>query len=273
MDPKTSFHGQSMLDIVFNNRNKFYGAYFLRRTYKQHLLKAMTLAIGLFIFGLYTPKMAGALGLFKGKVKKDTLDSTVIDITDVEVLIDLPKKDTKTKSEKREKAQIKDTEIAATKDTSEYVATKDEKHDKESGTKNITGVDSGTFLSDGTTSSNGLTDPIKATKKLPDAPDVVSQVEFIGGINEFNKFIQSNLVYPEFELMYEEEGETEITFTVNADGNLENVKVSKSSGNEHFDKEALRLIRLCNKMFKPHNLNGKAIRSICSTTITFTVEN
>lgn len=272
MDPKPSFLGQSMIDIVFNNRNKSYGAYFLRRTYKQHLLKALTIAIGLFIFGLYTPKMAGALGLFKGKTQIDSLDTAII----VHNLQNVHKKKRVICSMRKTKTvkNIKDRnrEIKPTDKPGEAPPTKDEKHDNESRPQKQQGLDSGIFSGDGTEPFDpGYMGVQKIEEKKIVEITTIQPIDFIGGLSAFEKFIQGNLVYPEPELTYEEEGETEITFIVGADGTLENVSVSAPSGNDHFDKEALRLIRLCNKMFRPHRVNGKPVRSVCKTTINFTV--
>lgn len=271
MDPKPSFIGQSMTDIVFNNRNKSYGAYFLRRTYKQHLIKAMTIAIVLFIFGLYTPRMAGALGLFNGKTEK--LDSTIITMTDQ--IIDPPITARTDHADPQQKEQVKDTEIQPTDDDfTEDPPTRDEKHDKESGNENRQGSDSGAFSGEGTAPLNSGHASTSSDEEKEIKPIVtVQQIDFIGGIDAFRKFIQDNLIYPEPEITYEEEGETEITFIVGIDGALENVSVSVSSGNTHFDREAVRLIRLCNKMFKPHRINGTPIRSVCKTAIAFTIDD
>lgn len=272
MDPKPSFSGQSMIDIVFNKRNKSYGAYFLRRTYKQHLLKAMTIAIGLFIFGLYTPRMAGALGLFKSKVVKH--DSTIIILSDPDIVPIEPEVEVE-KTDPAEQEQIKDTEITPTEDDiGEDPPTTDEKRDKQSGTENRQGSDSGILFGKGTEPWDPKTTGIETTEeKKPIDIVIVQQIDFIGGPDAFQKFIQDNLVYPENELMYEEEGETEVTFTVGIDGSIETAGVSKSSGNNHFDREAVRLIRLCNKMFRPHKVNGKPIRSVCTTTIAFAIDD
>jgi protein TonB len=60
MKPEYILHSD-MLDILFENRNKAYGAYYLRRHYNQYLLKAlavMFMLIGmlLFISGYYSKK-------------------------------------------------------------------------------------------------------------------------------------------------------------------------------------------------------------------------
>lgn len=274
MDPKPSFLGQSMTDIVFNNRNKSYGAYFLRRTYKQHLLKAITLAIGLFIFGLYTPKMAGALGLFKGKSQNDSIDTVIYDLQNVEKKTKEVKYQ-KTKRTQQKRATVKNKEYKVVKEDGEDPPTNDEKRGKESGAETHNGADSGLFTGEGTEPFDpGPTSFTESNEeKKNDGLTTIQQPDFIGGVEAFKKFIQENLIYPEPELSYGDEGETEIVFTLNTDGSLENIKVSKSSGNNHFDKEALRLVGLCNKLFKPRKINGRAVRSVCSTLINFTVED
>ncbi|MFM6983423.1 MAG: hypothetical protein ACKOXF_04770, partial [Chitinophagaceae bacterium] len=64
MDSNKNFFDQSMNDIVFDNRNKGYGAFDLRNVYEKHLLKALALSVSIFVFSLYTPKIANTLVLF-----------------------------------------------------------------------------------------------------------------------------------------------------------------------------------------------------------------
>lgn len=48
-----------MLDIIFQNREKSYGAYFLRKNYPRHLLIALTVVCWLFLMAIFTPGWLG----------------------------------------------------------------------------------------------------------------------------------------------------------------------------------------------------------------------
>ncbi|MBK6545075.1 MAG: energy transducer TonB [Saprospiraceae bacterium] len=59
---KTSFYSSmDLTDLVFENRNKAYGAYLLRKTNSQNMLKAMIVAMSLFVIGIYSPNIIDKL--------------------------------------------------------------------------------------------------------------------------------------------------------------------------------------------------------------------
>ena len=45
----------SMDDLIFDNRNKSYGAYFIRQEYGHHMAKGIFFGILIFIIGIMTP--------------------------------------------------------------------------------------------------------------------------------------------------------------------------------------------------------------------------
>ncbi len=67
---------QSWDDMVFENRNKSYGAYFIRKVYSKNVLMALILALFTISFGLAFPTLAE---FFKGDevVKKTRIKTTV----------------------------------------------------------------------------------------------------------------------------------------------------------------------------------------------------
>src|SRR5882762_8358585 len=68
---------QSWDDMVFENRNKSYGAYFIRKVYSKNVLMALLLALFTISFGLAFPTIAE---FFKGDedvVKKTRIKTTV----------------------------------------------------------------------------------------------------------------------------------------------------------------------------------------------------
>ena len=66
--------------------------------------------------------------------------------------------------------------------------------------------------------------------------------EFPGGILEMNKFIAANLKYPAEAKKNNVSGRVVVTFTVNEDGSLSNIKVARGLG-DGCDEEALRVVK------------------------------
>ena len=65
------------------------------------------------------------------------------------------------------------------------------------------------------------------------------------------------------------EGSVTIEFNVESDGTITFAKVTKSSGNNAVDSEALALIYNTQKKWKPATKDGKPVRSRPSLTLTF----
>ena len=82
MENKVNFKNETMDDIVFDNRNKEYGAFAIRKAYAKNLLTAIGIAVLVFSFSMYTPAIAKKLGLFKDKAA-EKLDTTSVVLEDI----------------------------------------------------------------------------------------------------------------------------------------------------------------------------------------------
>jgi len=72
---------------------------------------------------------------------------------------------------------------------------------------------------------------------------VDEQARFQGGdITDFREWVQKNLVYPPDAVMKGHQGLVIIQFVVQKDGRVGRIKMLKSSGYEHLDNEAIRVI-------------------------------
>ncbi|MBO7622508.1 MAG: energy transducer TonB, partial [Bacteroidales bacterium] len=63
-----------------------------------------------------------------------------------------------------------------------------------------------------------------------------------GDANEFSKWVNKRIEYPEEAIQNHVEGRVMIGFTIEKDGKLTNIKVLRSSNNSLLDKEALRVV-------------------------------
>lgn len=93
--------------------------------------------------------------------------------------------------------------------------------------------------------------------------------EFPGGEKKMNKFIQKNIIYPPKARLEGRGGISYITFVVEKDGSLSDIKVLKgASGGTDLDEEALRVIKSMPK-WKPGKQNGKKVRAVYNLPIRF----
>lgn len=122
---------------------------------------------------------------------------------------------------------------------------------------------------------NSLGEPIKEEKLIEDtredtevvtAFELEQRPEYPGGINEFYKFVGKNFITPDVE---GEGGKIMVSFIVNKEGDLEDIKVIKDIGFGTGD-EAIRVLKLSPK-WKPAMQKGKPVRCAFTLPITITL--
>lgn len=112
--------------------------------------------------------------------------------------------------------------------------------------------------------------PINLNGDDEEALQIVEQLpEYPGGMVEFMKWLTKTLKYPAEALQRHTEGKVMVSFIVDKDGSLSDIKVVKSAG-KLLDDEALRVMRLMPK-WQPGKDNGKPCRSMIAIPIVFEI--
>ncbi|MFM6983755.1 MAG: energy transducer TonB [Chitinophagaceae bacterium] len=88
----------------------------------------------------------------------------------------------------------------------------------------------------------------------------------------FKEFLTENITYPEGAKDIGYQGVVTIGYVVDDYGRVQNVKVTKTSGNNELDMEAVRVIRKTSGRWKPGKINGKAVKTQMTVPITFKLE-
>jgi TonB family protein len=91
--------------------------------------------------------------------------------------------------------------------------------------------------------------------------------EYIGGEKARNSFLAENIKYPELATSLRIQGTVYLSFIVNENGDLIDIKVIRGIGGG-CDEEAVRVIKLMPK-WKPATQNGKNVRVIFNMPIDF----
>lgn len=253
-------------EIVFENRNKKYGAYVLRRDYDKSMVYIM--AGVLLVFGLGFGTFIYARSLPDEVIKLPKTEYVgPIDIPDdkPEEIIELPKP---------EKVEVPLRETTA---FVEPVVTDDDKQvtelpvdgeidDKNIGNKDIDGEDIDWTIPDDKDPIDKVIDK-KDDDEIPTFTDV--EAKFNGDINEY---IVKKLVYPQIGIETGAQGKCYLKFVVNTDGSVSNVSVQRGVPDcPECDAEAVRVIRSMNS-WKPAEHNGRPVRSWMTIPINFTLE-
>ncbi len=259
----------NLLDIIFENRNKDYGAYPLRKNYNRRLGNALSVMLA---FVLVLSFLS-----FINKKQEATIMAKEI-ITHVEPLKLTPfKNDLKNLPAKIPNLKHAVTShlavnappaIVTDKIINKIVAAEQIEMPSNVITE-ISGVSSTSIVSgEGGADSLKITAPeiIKKDKLLPvENPEIMPQ--YPGGVNALLAFLRNNLHEPE-DIEGDEVITVKIKFVINYNGKTESFKVLQSDG-EIFDNEVIRVLK---KMLPwiPGKSNGENVSVYYYLPVKFT---
>ncbi len=232
-----------LLDILFQRRNKAYGAYALRRSYFRHLKIAFVTGVLLFFILLYLPMLAENGFGFSKKKKLRALPPVEmpklppVDIRKLQPERKLPPKPPATKA----KPAANSSKSGASTDVQP-----DEFADPTDAPPDTPGKDTTSLTKEKPDSLE--TSPTKPPVKQEEPQEtefevVVQQLPgYVGGDTELWKYVYANLQYPQGARDLGLEGTVIVQFTVNKDGKLSDIKCVQDIGGGCGD-EAARLVR------------------------------
>ena len=239
-------------DIVFENRNKEYGAYFLRRIYSRNVIVA---SIGMLaILGLVFAYPAVA-DFFRSHTAHEAKTK---DLNRIVTLDQPPPIMPNTPPPPR-------VEVPPPVKTLKYVApkvTKEEVVEEEIPTiEEIKKTEISTETNEGP-ETVVFDEPVKAVVDNGEDNQIYTvveqQPEFPGGYEAMMKYLQKNIRYPAQARRMGTEGRVFIGFVVNLDGKITDVTTVKGISMD-CDKEASRVIQLM-PPWKAGKQNGRAVR-------------
>lgn len=254
MDTIDSSRATSLDDIVFEHRNKSYGAFELRKRYEKHAIIGMLFAVALFIVFVLIAVIDFSSG------EEDLTDDVkrVISISDLAPPPPIEKipPPPEFKLPPPPKKTIK---FVAPKVTDEVVP-----EEKEMPT--MKEVEEAPVIS---TETVDLPDPGNVTFEeapaeigdMNNEPKVYRYVgqmpEFPGGTEQLYRFLGRNTRYPESARRAGIEGTVYVTFVVRSDGSISNIEIKKGL-TEDINQEVIRVIK---KMpdWSPGKQNGRAV--------------
>ncbi|WP_207512028.1 energy transducer TonB [Longitalea luteola] len=253
-----------VLDILFDGRNKEYGAYDLRRTYNKRL--AMSLTVMLLVTCMLFIGFA-----FAGKkttVAKEFIigpDVILEPPPPVEKEIKLPPPPAKQSHPPVQVQTLKVTPLRIVPDEqipqTEMPPVEAQEHVK-IGSKTIDGVPEGDLViaPPGDVQGQGI---IERPKKEDRADDgifrkVEIESEYPGGLAAWQRFLYKNLRYPQEAVDQNIQGVVVVQFIVDKEGNVSDVEAV--SGPQELQAEAIRVIRKSGK-WTPAIQNGNKVKS------------
>ena len=239
--------------LVFDGRNKEYGAYALRTKYNDHLLVAfgvlfvvlMAFVSGNLIWKNLSPTQSAPVL----NIKPDSYSLTEMNITEIfnPPLAQTPSKIEKVMGASNPDKELVDPIIVNTSVENSAPSVQDQPQ----GTSSPSDATNGTPNGQSNLPNNATSTDIILI------PDV--QPSFINGYDALLKYLASNIIYPDFEKDNNIQGTVYLSFVVSATGQIEEVKeMIGVKGGPNLSKEAIRVVK---KMphWNPGMVNGKPV--------------
>jgi protein TonB len=247
---KTTKNTSNFNDIVFEGRNKDYGAYAMKKLYNKYVSLSTAGVIIIFSLIVSYPFITAFLVPESNVSIKDE-NIRVITFENIMTQIPVDKNDQqipktvlpKTPSVKFLIPEVKPDELAS----NEVIPTQEELSGKNPSNETIEGNPNGTDV---------VVEIIETPKPEDKLVEKVytwleEMPKYPGGDIELMKFFSENLVYPEIAKRAGVEGRVILSFIVDKNGNIIDVEVAKSIG-AGCDEEAMRVLKIM-----PHWIPGK----------------
>ena len=267
-----------VLDIIFDNRNKAYGAYELRKNYHKRLKRSMMIAATLLLVTVSAPIIAS---MFDKPIVVNLPNEKPQIISNIEVLI--PKEpEPKVPEAKPVEPSTPVTTVINTiptiKDAKDVEdidlpPTKEELKEVVSGIVNKEGDGDAKIIDAPIVDNAGGGTAIIPQESIPNENEIfgdmdVSQMpEFPGGEEELLRYLAQNIQYPKRAVDGNTEGRVLLGFVVNKEGEIDDVIVIRSVG-DGCDEEAVRVIHKMPK-WEPGKNNGRLVNVFYNLPITF----
>jgi protein TonB len=248
------------LDIVFEGKNKVYGAYDLRKSNTKTAIRALIIGAVLFSVLVAAPLIMSLLPDASGD--DDSLDTKI-------VTMKLPPKKEEPKKDlppppppppKVDQVKFVKPVVAKADEITEEPPKITEIKDKKLGNENIKGDPDAELTVEPVGNGPAV---VEEDNSIYNTAGIEVKPDFPGGMEKFYKFVGNNYQTPEEEGL---KGKVYVTFVVEKDGSLTDIKVLRDIG-YGTGKEAIRVLNKCPR-WTPGEQNGKKVRVLYSLPIT-----
>ncbi len=259
-----------ILDILFEGRNKEYGAYELRKTYNRRMVKSMVVMgsvvilvlVGGVVSGLGKVKREGRIMIEDSVNLKDVADQKPV-VPPVVRVVPPPV------------AQIRMVTVRIVPD--DQADKKDAPPENDAavnvqiGTSNRAGDASGDIV--GPPSDGVVSGVVAAPKKSEDETGFIpieKEAEFPGGVLAWGRFLTRNLRVPDDAVNRGVDGTVVVQFVVDVDGSVSDVKAVSGPEEGGLREEAVRVIKKSGK-WVPALQNGRYVKAYRAQPVVFRV--
>jgi protein TonB len=263
-----------ILDIIFEGRNKAYGAYDLRKTYNKRLLTALAAMIAIIVIFFVSYLVANKMSETDNK-EMVVQDVQLEEIKQEEKKVEPPPPPPPPKPEppKVEMAKftppkiVKDEEVKEDEKPPEVEKLEDTKI----GAINQEGIkDEGIVAPPAADAGKGIIEAPKKDEEDYDKTFTKVEIEsnYPGGPSAWMRYLNKTFQYPTEAQENEIQGTVVVQFIVDKDGNVSDVEAVSGPTNGGLRAEAVRVIKKSGK-WEPAVQNGRKVKSYKKQPITF----
>ena len=257
---KLDIYKQKWIDMVFEGRNKAYGAYVLRKENPKVTL--ISLLIGGTVFAVLL-----ALPMIDWSSSDEVVEEkvTMVDMANLppppveEPKPLLPPPPPPPPAPKVDEVKFVKPKVVEKEKVVEEIKTIEDLKDKNVGSKDIKGRDDGKIVIDAPSGEGDKDAKIVEDNTVYNAVEV--RPDFPGGIQKFYDFVGKNYRVPEEDI----KGKIFVQFVVEKDGTLTDIKVMRDLG-YGTGAEAIRVLKKSPR-WKPGIQNGRPVRVLYSLPI------
>lgn len=260
---------KSLNDIVFEGRNKLYGAYDLRKSYGQTIQRSVLMGVTLFLLMVMLPNLYARLV----PEPKDSDIAYVVEANPVDIKVEVLPVPPAVEKVAPEVKMVRSLPPVVLPDNQVEIEnippTTGELETALPGQEDISGIeDMGFIVPPSAPVANEKAVAVEVKAKTDEIFRIVEQApEYRGGIAAMGAFLQKNLKYPPSAAAAGIQGRVFVEFTVGKDGKIENVAAIKGIG-FGCDEEAVRVVKLMQNWL-PGKQSGSPVKVRFTLPIAF----
>ena len=261
---KEKVYAAPMDEIVFEHRNKTYGAYILRKMYNKHLTRALLLAVAILIAGLAYPLVSSYYAQKRSKYIEKEANAEFMDMNKPREDAPPPPPPPPPPAAALEQKVKFVAPVVTTEEVVEDADVFNQDDLAKTSTNEAVAVEEVAV-------AETKAEVIEVPEEKKEVFTIVEEMpSFPGGETERNAFLAKNIVYPQQATENGIQGTVYVSFVVDSKGNVTDVKVLRGIGGG-CDEEAVRVVKMM-PQWHPGKQNGKQVRVLFNMPIYFKLQ-
>lgn len=266
---KLDIYSTNWTEIIFENKNKIYGAYDLRKIYAKNVANAYLSSVIFILLLIFSPeifeRISGKKIIFTLRPNDPIILSQIVSKIEIPKMVTMPYSNPQaSKTDKIISPQIVERPADDNTDISDISSLIDG-NQTDSHLNALSGDTIGT--------ENNLVSDLGSTNWGEGKPPGIVEImpSFPGGEAALMQYLNLNINYPPVELNNEIQGKVYMTFVVDKEGKITNINsLREVLGGKGLTEEAIRVIASMPK-WNPGKQNGKAVDVQFNLPIKFSI--